>query len=124
MAKDKLVSAYRKQIERLYTHKVTIKETEMVFNPEKHRSEQQEVTKYENQPCRISFNSQKVDDHDLYTSSQNMAKMFIAPEVIIKDSSKIEANINGQTVNFIKSTEPFLYPTHNEYTLTYETQVN
>ena len=124
MAKDKLVGAYRSQIERLYTHKVTIIETEMVFNPEKYRSEPQEVIKYENQPCRISFNSQKVDDQDLNTASSNMAKMFIAPEVIIKDSSKIKANINGQTVDFSKSTEPFLYPTHNEYTLTYETKVN
>lgn len=124
MAKDKLVGVYRSQIERLYTHKVTIIETEMVFNPDKYRSEPQEVIKYENQPCRISFNSQKVDDRDLNTSSQNMVKMFIAPEVIIKDSSKIIATVNDQIVNFNKSTEPFLYPTHNEYTLTYETKVN
>lgn len=124
MAKDKLVSAYRRQIERLYTHTVKIIETEMVFNPDKYKSEPQEVVKYENQPCRISFNSQKVDDQDLNTASKNMAKMFIAPEIIIKDSSKIIANINGETVNFCKSTEPFLYPTHNEYILTYETKVN
>lgn len=124
MQKDKVVAIYRKAVESLYTHTVTVVERETVYNTEKHRDEAEEKIVYKDEPCRISFNSQDNQQEGDISKARETVKLFIRPEVVINNSSKVIANINGNTVRFDLSSPPFIYETHREYLLTYEEEPN
>ena len=124
MEKIKLVKEYRKAIEQLYEHTVTISEMVTEFNPETYRTEPVEKIIYKDLPCRISFISQETVMGENISLSANKVKLFIAPEIMIKDSSKIVANINDNIIEFELSSPPFIYPTHREYVLSYKDEIN
>lgn len=124
MQKDKVVELYRKKIEEFYTHKCTITEVKAIKDPIKKTTVMQDVEIYKEIPCRVSFNLQKVDEKELVNSSESIVKLFIAPEVLIKEGSKVTAVVNGVVTQYECSTTPFLYPTHNEYLLKFVKVVN
>lgn len=124
MQKDKVVELYRKKIEQLYTHKCTIAEVKAVKDPVKKTTVMEDVETYKNISCRISFNLQKVDEKELVNSSESVVKLFIAPEVLMKEGSKVIATVNGVVTQYECSTTPFLYSTHNEYLLKFVKVVN
>ena len=98
--------AHRKVIESQYEHTCTIKEFQSVKDPISKVTKKQEATILENQPCRLS-----------YSSVQQIIKLFIAPEIEIKEGSKIIITHEGRTTEFKHSGKPAIYSSHQEIVL-------
>lgn len=73
----------------------------------------------ENQPCRVSFesNSTTVKSNDTVYEKPQSIKLFIAPELIIKAGSKIVVAQNGRTEAYKSAGPPRVYTTHQEIVL-------
>lgn len=108
---------HRRAIERLYKDICTIYRLQKVKNPDTGVTEMTPVAIYENQPCRIS---QKSLGTNSQTDAQNNimyeTKLFIAPELGLKQGDKIEAT-RGSTVRKYEAGEPFIYETHQEVSI-------
>ena len=113
----------RQKIEDLYTHTCTITEKMTVRDPVKKTTTTKDVVVYENQPCRISYVNQNVDLHDLVNSSTSVVKLFIGPEIEIKEGSRVIADVNGNETTYTCSSTPFIYTTHREYLLRFDRAV-
>lgn len=118
--KEKYVAAYRKTIEKLYDDTCNIYENGLRKDPKT------KITKptadnlvVKNQQCRISF---KTISPTNQTESNNKIsqeiKLFIAPELLIKEGSKIVITRNGRTTEYKNSGTPAIYSTHQEIILT------
>ena len=77
-----------------------------------------EIAVIENQPCKLSFEkispSVQTETAALITQS---VKLFISPEIEIKPGSKIIAEQNGKTTEYMASGEPAIYLSHQEVML-------
>ncbi|MGG4449648.1 DUF6093 family protein [Brevibacillus porteri] len=118
---------HRRQIERLYEDKCTIYRYEKVTDPETEETTLKPVAVYADQPCRIS---QKALGTNNQTEAQNdiryETKLFIAPELEIKQGDMIEA-VKGRITAMgwkaigparkYEAGEPFLYPSHQEVSI-------
>lgn len=107
----------RKAIEKTYTGKCTIIEHKKVKKENKSTGfEDDEVLT--NQPCKLSF-ERITNNHQGETAATiiQIAKLMIAPEVIIKPGSKITVTQNGTTTDYSSSGEPAIYNTHQEIVL-------
>lgn len=68
-------------------------------------------------PCRLSVSSSPpVSDGDVAKATQTV-KLFYAPEIIIKEGSKITVTQNGVTTAYKQSGVPAVYQTHTETVL-------
>lgn len=108
---------YRKLIEQLYTDTCTIINMESKKNG--HFTEQSEVTVCENQPCRISFNQQVNASDQTTTVSRSTIepKLFISPDIEVKEGSKVIVKRGARTFTYKASGQPAYYRTHQEITL-------
>ncbi|MGK5512048.1 DUF6093 family protein [Brevibacillus formosus] len=108
---------HRKQIERLYEDKCTIYRYEKETDPDTEETIQKPVAIYTDQPCRIS---QKALGTNNQSEAQNdikyETKMFIAPELEIKQGDMVEATRGGVARKY-EAGEPFPYPTHQEVSI-------
>lgn len=69
------------------------------------------------QPCRLSFSSSpSVSDGDVPKINQTV-KLFFAPEITIKEGSKITVTQNGVATVYKQSGVPAVYQTHKEILL-------
>lgn len=76
------------------------------------------VTTYIDVPCRLSFEkNQATSINDNVTEVSQNTKLFIAPEVNVKSSSKIIVKQNGVTNSYKNSSQPAIYNTHQEINL-------
>lgn len=108
---------YRKMIEKLYTDTCTITNLE---NKQNGRfTDQGEVVVCENQPCRISFNQQvnASDESDTVSRSTIEPKLFISPDIEVKEGSRVAVTRGGRTFAYKASGQPAYYETHQEITL-------
>lgn len=113
----------RKAIERLYDCTCSIKtygkykdpvtkETKTGINP---------VAKYENQSCKVSKQSlSKNTQTDTVNKVVYELKLFIAPELNIKQGDEIEVTNQFGIITKYKAGEGFLYNTHQEVILSKE----
>lgn len=117
--KEKYIAAYRKSIEKLYDDTCNIYESGL------RKDSKTGITKptadnlvVKNQQCRISF---KTISPTNQTESNNKIsqeiKLFIAPELLIKEGSKIVITRNGRTTEYKNSGTPAIYSTHQEIIL-------
>lgn len=118
--KEKYIKAYRKSIEKLYDDTCSIYESGMIKDPKtKITKPTDDILVVENQQCRISF---KTISSTNQTESNNRTsqeiKLFIAPELLIKEGSKIVITRNGRTTEYKNSGTPAIYSTHQEIILT------
>lgn len=108
----------RKAIEELYEHTCTIKEYKSVKDPISKQTKKQEVIVLENQPCRLSYESVKqANQTEANAIVQQVIKLFIAPEIEIKEGSKIFITHEGRTTEFKHSGKPAIYSSHQEIIL-------
>ena len=118
--KEKYIAACRKSIEKLYDDICNIYESGL------RKDSKTGITKptadnlvVKNQQCRISF---KTISPTNQTESNNKIsqeiKLFIAPELLIKEGSKIVITRNGRTTEYKNSGTPAIYGTHQEIILT------
>jgi hypothetical protein len=72
------------------------------------------VVVIENQPCRLSFSSNpSATDGDIAEINQTV-KLFFAPEIKVKEGSKIIVTQNGVTTEYKQSGTPAVYSCHQE----------
>lgn len=108
---------HRREIERLYEDRCTIYRYQKVSDPETRETVMKPVAVYSDQPCRVS---QKALGTNNQTEAQNNiqyeTKLFIAPELEIKQGDMIEAT-KGVVTRKYEAGEPFLYPSHQEISI-------
>lgn len=108
---------HRRAIERLYEDKCTIYRYQKVSDPETGETVMKPVAVYSDQPCRVS---QKALGTNNQTEAQNNiqyeTKLFIAPELEIKQGDMIEAT-KGVVTRKYEAGEPFPYHSHQEVSI-------
>ncbi|WP_410496387.1 hypothetical protein QTL86_02650 [Cellulosilyticum sp. ST5] len=108
----------RRAMESLYEHNCTVIEYGKVKNPVTKITEMKEIAVLENQPCKLSFFTSKAANQ---TESANQVtqviKLFVAPEIIIKEGSKLVITHNGKVSEYKNSGVPSIFPTHQEIVL-------
>lgn len=110
--------AHRKAIESQYEHTCTIKEFQSVKNPVTKQTKKQEIVLLENQPCRLSYqNVKSANKTEANAIVQQVIKLFIAPEIEIKEGSRIFIEHEGRTTEFKHSGKPAIYSSHQEIIL-------
>lgn len=115
---------HRKNIEKLYEHTCTVLELKQIKDPDTGVTRPKEVEVYTDIPCRLSNINQVNNQGELVDSSVNKAKLFIAPEIEIKEGSTVRVNQYGKIIEYKRSTHPFRYASHLEYELTFVKEVN
>lgn len=108
----------KKAIESLYEHTCTVIEYVKVKDPITKLTGMKEIPTLENQPCKLSFSSAKSTQQ---TESANevsqVIKLFIEPNIDIKEGSKLIINHNGKVSQYKNSGVPSVFPTHQEIVL-------
>ncbi len=118
--KEKYIAACRKSIERLYDDTCNIYESGL------RKDSKTGITKptadnlvVKNQQCRISFKTiSPTNQTESNNKTSQEIKLFIAPELLIKEGSKIVITRNGRTTEYKNSGTPAIYSTHQEIILT------
>lgn len=110
--------AARRAQEATYEGICTIIEYQNVTDEKTRLTSQAEVTVIENQPCKLSFESQvtAVQTQTAAAISQSV-KLFLAPEIQIRENSKLVVTQNGLTEEYSASGPPAIYATHQEVCL-------
>lgn len=107
----------RKTIERMYIGKCSVFEYKKTTDKKTKLTKQGEVCVYEEIPCRLSFSSSPVTDTNGVTTKEQLVKLFLAPELVIKAGSKIVVTQNGITDEYESSGKPAVYGSHQEINL-------
>ena len=73
---------------------------------------------YENQKCRLSFQSTSAsDESDTVSTSYQLIRLFIAPDIVIPEGAKITVTQDGRTDTYKRSSKPMVYSNHQEVLL-------
>ena len=114
--KERVVAA-KAAVESMYTAVCNVSETTKVKNENGITSEKEVIT-LENQPCRVAFKTKTTanDDGNGNAISQQTA-LYIAPELKIKEGSRITVMQNGITNEYVSSGISSVYLTHQEIPL-------
>lgn len=115
----------RPHIERMYRGTLTIYEWTLVTDPLTHISSEVETITVENQPCMLSNTSTApTTSTDGIPSVTKITKIFVAPDISIKEGSKLVVTQDGVTNTYERSGIPSVYPTHQEVTVNLMEKVN
>lgn len=69
-------------------------------------------------PCRLSYRSSpESGDERTYSKVNQTVKLFLEPEHIIPEGSKINVMYNGRTVTYKNTGKPAVYEAHQEINL-------
>ena len=116
MLSKNAVVKVRKALEKGYIGTFTVTEHKNVTKPN-HTTGFSDVDVLVDQPCRLSFSSSPTTaDGDVPAIAQTV-KLFFAPEVTVKEGSKISVTQNGITTVYKRSGTPVVYQTHKEILL-------
>ena len=81
-------------------------------------TEHKEVKLHENIPCRLSFkNISQANQTDSFAKTDQVVKLFIAPEVYVPPGSIVEVSQNGVTGRYEHSGVSAIYTNHQEIIL-------
>lgn len=106
----------RHALEKGYDGTFTVIEHKKITKPN-HTTGFSNVEVLVDQPCRLSFSAiPSVSDGDVPEINQTV-KLFFAPEITIKEGSKIIVTQNGVTTEYKQSGTPAVYSTHKEILL-------
>ena len=106
----------RKALEKGYIGTFTATEHQKVIRPN-HTTGFSDVDVIINQPCRLSFSSSPSATNGDVAEINQTVKLFFAPEIKVKEGSKITVTQNGATTVYKQSGTPALYDTHQEILL-------
>ena len=116
MLSKNAVVKVRRALEKGYNGTFTVTEHKEITKPN-HTTGFSDVDVLVNQPCRLSFSSSpSVSDGDVPVINQTV-KLFFAPEIKVKEGSKITVTQNGVTTEYKHSGTPAVYQTHTEILL-------
>lgn len=110
--------AARKAIEATYFGTLTVTEMKKDKDAKSKLTKTEPVVVLENQPCKLSFETLKsaVQTDSAATVTQ-ITKLFVSPDVPIREGSKITVTQDGVTTDYTRSGFPAVYPTHQEIIL-------
>lgn len=112
------MSAARTAIESLYKGKCTITEFQATTDAVSKITSQGEVDVLKDQPCKLAFKTiTSTKPNDGSAALVQAAKLFIAPEVVVKPGSKITVTQDGVTTAYKNSGKPAIYASHQEIML-------
>lgn len=115
---EKLLKSYRESLERFYTDTCSIYEYQKAKDPKTKITESKLVKVFENIPCRISFkNVATAQQTDSSATISQITTLFISPEIVIKENSKIDIIRNDRVLEYKNSGTPAIYSTHQEISL-------
>ena len=109
--------AHRRAIEVGYAGKMTV----TIFGEDEVDGEtlDKEQVLHEDVPCRLRRSQNRSADSDgIKSSIAYDLKVICAPEIEIPSGSQIKVEQDGMKYEFEYSGEPFIYPTHQEITIT------
>ena len=107
----------RKALERLYTGLCDITDQQEVFDPTTKQTSFESVTVAQKQPCRLSYSSISQAVQGNAAAIQQVIKLFIAPEVIVKAGARVDVTQNGRTTSYKAAGQPAIYSNHQEIVL-------
>lgn len=108
----------RKAIESLYNGKCSVIERLDVKDEKTKITRKSEVTVFKDLPCKLSFEriNTVIQNENAAKRSQS-TKLFLSPEILIREGSKIIVEQNGVKTEYSASGVPAIYPTHQEIML-------
>jgi uncharacterized protein len=108
----------RKAIESMYEHTCTVIEYQKIKDPVKKTTGSKEVIVLEDKPCKLSYSTVKsVTQTENASALQQVVKLFIAPEIVIKEGSKLSITKDNITKDYKNSGVPAIFPSHQEIVL-------
>ncbi len=112
------MNMHRKALEETYEGVCTVIEYHDVQNEKTKITSQEEVIVIANQPCKLAFNrlAATIQTETAAAISQSV-KLFLAPEILIRENSKIVVTQDGVTQEYGASGPPAIYSTHQEVPL-------
>lgn len=117
MVLNKAMNAMRKAMESMYDDTCDVIEHQKVKDPVAKKTGFSDVPVLLAQPCRISYKSIPATGDGNTASVSQEIKLFISPDVVIKEGSKIEVTHKGVTTAYKRSSKAAIYDTHQEITL-------
>lgn len=112
---DKNVLKAKKAVEKAYDGVCSVVEYQAVTDEESGITYHNEVTVGENIPCKLSFElNYPSEQTDTASEISQRAKLFVSPEINIKNGSKIIVRQFGKTAEYCCCGETAVYPTHRE----------
>lgn len=105
----------RRMIERAYEGICSVVEYRDVVDENSGITRKEEVTVAENLPCKLSFElNYPSEQTDTVSVISQRAKLFISPDVDVKNGSKIILEQYGKRAEYCCCGETAVYPTHRE----------
>lgn len=121
MIRDAIMQARemaRRAQEATYEGLCTIFECQEVTDAKTKLSSEKEVAVIEDQPCKLSFEKLNATSQtETAAVAAQGIKLFLAPEIMVRDNSKIVVTQNGVTEEYSASGKPAIYSTHQEIIL-------
>jgi hypothetical protein len=111
---------HRKAIESLYEHTCTVIEYKGVKDEVSKQTKMKEVIELEGQPCKLSYSTIKnATETENASVLQQVVKLFIAPEIVIKEGSKLVVTDTrtNKTQSYKNSGVPAVFFSHQEIVL-------
>lgn len=110
--------AARRAQEASYDGRCTVVEYRQVKNETTKLTGKKEVVVMEDQPCRLSYEKlSAASQTETAAGITQGIKLFLAPEAVIKEGSKIIVMQNRVTGVYCASGKPAVYSTHQEVIL-------
>lgn len=117
-ALDKARKIHQRMVEHLYEDKCSVIEKQEVFDGTRKVHKDKEVEVIKEEPCRLSFETLKADEEA--NPAQKVVqdtKLFLRPDIVVKEGSKIVVKHNGREDIYARSGIPAVYVTHQEIML-------
>ena len=117
-ALDKARKIHQRMVENLYEDKCSVIEKQEVFDETRKIHKDKEVEVIKEEPCRLSFETLKADEEA--NPAQKVVqdtKLFMRPDIVVKEGSKIVVKHNGREDIYARSGIPAVYVTHQEIML-------
>jgi hypothetical protein len=108
----------KKSLSKLQTDICNIYEYKKITNSKTKRTEFEPVLIHENVKCRVSFKNISVANQKTGEAEiKQVTVLFISPDIVIKENSKIDIMRNGRVTEYQNSGKPAVYRSHQEIIL-------
>ena len=112
--------AVRTALERLWQDRCFIFTQEEVTDPVTHLTDFEEMPLFQDQPCKLSFETLAAAKGDEVATAQQVVKLLLSPDVEVPPGCKIIVTRQGETertFTYARSGEPGVFSNHQEILL-------